>query len=156
MKISVDEAKKLYPTAPDWLKEKLDDEFGAETFQAKAYEEIKTFEDACAQLGIDPLTVCNPADTTDEAAYKKLKVVVKAVNNGWQPDWNKTDQRKWWPWFRLSSGFGFSVSDFDCVSADSGVGSRLCFQTEEKSDYTAKQFIELYKDFITIQPESNE
>lgn len=156
MKISVDEAKQLYPTAPDWLKEKLDDEFGAETFQPKAYEEIKTFEDACAKLGIDPLMVCNTTDTTDEAAYKKLKVVIKAINEGWTPDWSTTDQRKWYPWFRLSSGFGFSGSHYGYGLADTGVGSRLCFQTEEKSNYAANQFIDLYEEFITIKPATNE
>ncbi|MEI7424468.1 MAG: hypothetical protein WCK18_20370, partial [Prolixibacteraceae bacterium] len=66
------------------------------------------------------------------------------------PDWNNTDQRKWWPYFNLSSGFGFSYSFFGYGYASTFVGSRLCFETSEKSNYAANQFIDLYKEFLTI------
>jgi hypothetical protein len=149
MKISVDEAKTLYPAAPDWPKEKLDEEFGAETFQPKDYEEIKTFEDACYKLGYDPGSITTENDTPDEAAYKKLKVVVKAINNGWLPDWSNGSQYKYYPWFRvLSSGFGFSHSGYDYGHTTSTVGSRLCTDSIEKALYIATQFEELYKDYF--------
>jgi hypothetical protein len=151
MEITKIEAKKIYPDAPDWLKEKLENEFGTEFFQPTDFEEIKTFEDACAKLGVDPLTVTNEADTADEKAYKKLKVIVKAINNGWQPDWNNTDQRKYRPWFRLSSGFGFSLTFCSYDDSITGVGSRLCFESEEKCAYTATQFLSLYEKFLTVK-----
>jgi hypothetical protein len=49
----------------------------------------------------------------------------------------------------LSSGFGFSGSCFGFVLTSAGVGSRLCFETEEKAGYSGTQFIGIWKVFIT-------
>lgn len=143
-------AKKIYPDSPDWFKEVLEENFGKELFKKRTFEDIRTFEDACEELGIDPQTVTNENDTPDEAAYKKLKIVIKATNQGWTPDWNNSNQYKWWPYFNLSSGSGFSHTSSYCCYEYSAVGSRLCFESEAKSNYAAKQFNELYKQFFTI------
>ena len=150
MEINKQTAKRMFPDAPEWLKKQLIEEFGESTFIAKDFETIKTFEDACRKLSLDPESVTTSADTSDEAAYKKLKVVIKAVNGSWIPDWNNDGQRKWYPWFNLYSGFGFSASTYDWASTATGVGSRLCFETEEQCTYTANQFIDLYREFLTI------
>jgi len=147
--IEKQEAKRIYVESPDWFKLKLVEAFGEECFKEKGFESIKTFEDACAVLGINPGLVFNRADTPDEFAYKKLKVIIKAINEGWIPDWSNRDQYKYYPWFEvLSSGFGFSDSDYDYASTFTAVGSRLCFESREKSDYAAKQFIDIYKSFL--------
>ncbi len=117
----------------------------------KIIDKIKTFEDACKEAGITEDQVFSTTDTPDEKAFKKLKLIIKVINEGWVPDWNNLSQRKWFPWFRLSSGFGFSHSFFFYVISDSGVGSRLCFETEEKCDYVASQFLEIYEEFITFK-----
>jgi hypothetical protein len=150
LEITKEKARKLYPTAPDWLKEELVSAFGEEYFKPKTFENFKTFEDACKQLGLNPDEVITGNDTSDEVAYKKLKIIAIAINEGWIPDWNNDNQKKWWPWFNLSSGFGFSHSYYDCTRTFATVGSRLCFETQEKSDYAAQQFIEIYKEFLTI------
>jgi len=143
-------AKQLYPVVPDWFQKVLSDTFGTELFKKKTFEDIKTFEDACEELGIDPETVTHKNDTPDEAAYKKLKIVIKAINKDWVPDWNDKSQRKWWPYFNLSSGSGFSDSASSFYYGLTYVGSRLCFESEAKSNYAATQFNELYKQFFTI------
>lgn len=148
--IEKQEAKMLYPEAPEWMKKKLIEEFGEEITKQNDFENIKTFEDACKVIGIKPESVCSKTDLPDEAAYKKLKVIAKAVNGGWMPDWNNTNQQKWFPWFKLSSGFGFSLSYYYYGYTYTNAGSRLCFESEEKSTYCAQQFIDLYKEFITI------
>jgi hypothetical protein len=114
------------------------------------FTDIRSFEDACKALDIDPDSVCSDVDTSDEVAYKQLKKIVQAINQGWTPDWSNTNQRKWYPWFNLSSGFGFDVSDFDFVYSNAGVGSRLCFESEEKADYAGRQFLEIYRQFMTV------
>lgn len=148
-------AKKLYASAPDWFKAELENEFGADYFRPKDFKSIKTFANACTEVGtteeefnerIKPLGLAN-----DTLAYEKLKIVAKAINNGWQPDWTNTNQRKWWPWFNLSSGFGFSGSGYVYGHSGTNVGSRLCYESEAKSDYAAKQFIDLYEELITIK-----
>ena len=150
MELTKEKAKKLHPSMPDWFKEELEEAFGKESFRKLNWKDIKTFEDACKALDIDPDAVCCDVDTSDEVAYKMLKVIVLAINNGWKPDWSNTNQRKWYPWFNLSSGFGFDASDYVYDYSITYVGSRLCFESEEKSDYAGKQFLEIYRQFMTI------
>jgi len=150
MEINKQTAKRIYPEQPQWFKDQLVEEFGEETFREESFEKIKTFELACEATKVDPASVFNDKDLPDEIAYKKLKVITRAVNQGWVPDWNNTNQCKWWPWFNLSSGFGFSGSYFGFGHTLTDIGSRLCFESEEKSDFVANQFIDLYKDLLTI------
>ena len=110
------------------------------------WQDIKTLEDACGVLGIKPPS---EIEDPDIVAYQKLKIIIRAINQGWTPDWNDSNQYKYWPWFVLSSGFGFSYSFYSYDYADTSVGSRLCFESREKSDYTAQQFLDLYKQFLT-------
>lgn len=116
----------------------------------KSFDEILTFEEACEVLDIDPDSAISDTDTTDEAAYKKLKVVSKAINQEWTPDWSNTNQKKWFPYFNLSSGFGFSGTDYNYVYTHAAVGSRLCFESEAKAKHAGTEFLQLYKEFLTI------
>lgn len=150
MELTKAKAKKLYSDAPEWFKTELEEKFGKETFVENEFEKIKTVEDACKVLGINMGDVISEKDSADEIAYKMLKVVRNAVTKNWIPDWNNSNQPKWFPVFRLSSGFGFSYSHCDFTHTSTHVGSRLCFQTEEQSNYVANQFTELYKDLLTI------
>jgi hypothetical protein len=121
------------------------------TKKAFDFRTIKTFEDACKKLGLDPLSL--PALTGEFlkpiiAAYK-LMVIYKAVNDGWVPDWGNDNQNKYYPWFWvLSSGFGFSASDFHFGYARTDVGSRLCTNTSEKARYMAEQFENEYREYF--------
>jgi hypothetical protein len=148
LKIEKATAKKIFPTSPDWFKTVLTDSFGVETFKKKSFKDIKTFEDACEELNIAPIFI--DTNELDEIAYKKLKIIAAAINSGWVPDWENENQYKYYPYFKMSSGFGFSTSGYDCDYSDTGVGSRLCFETKEKAIHAGTQFTELYKDFLTI------
>lgn len=150
LKLKRSEVKRLHKESTEWGQKVLEESAGEEFFKKRNFDDIKTFEDACEELGIDPETVTQENDTPDEVAYKKLKIVVAAINQGWVPDWDNKSQYKYWPWFNLSSGSGFSSSDSVCYCTLTGVGSRLCFESEAKSNYAAKQFSELYKQFLTI------
>lgn len=139
-------AKRLYKNVPEWFQDILKSTFGKEVFSGKITERIKTFEDACEELGIKPGDVFNSQDDFDDIARKKLKVIAKALNEGWFPDWDNSSERKWYPWFNLSSsGFGFVVSVYVYTDSLANCGSRLCFKTEELSNYFGRQFIELHK-----------
>jgi hypothetical protein len=124
-----------------------------ETFD---YKTIKSFEDACKKLNEDPTLLPVVSLLSEEfrkaiIAYYKLVIIFKAINNGWVPDWSKYSQCKYYPWFRiLSSGFGFAYSYYYLADMYSVAGSRLCFSSKEMSDYAGKQFLELYKEFLTI------
>jgi hypothetical protein len=153
MEIDKQTAKRLYDESPDWFQNQLKREFGEDLFKKREYENIKTFEDACRYCGTTEaefnkkLTdLCLDADTI---SFEKLKIVNRAINQGWAPDYTNTNQRKWFPYFVLSSGFGFSDSNYYCDRTAASVGSRLCFETEEQASYSGRQFIDLWRAFIT-------
>ena len=123
------------------------------------YKSIKSFEDACAKLALDPSTLPEVSLLPEEMRKAivnvyKLFVIFKAINNGWIPNWNDSNQHKYFPWFRiqaspaLSSGFGFSGSYCSYVDSISCVGSRLCTDSPEKAIYIAETFHDEYKEFI--------
>jgi len=114
------------------------------------YKSIKTFEDACERLGIDSDDVYNiNVDTKDEIAYKKLKVIYKAINNEWVPDFTDSNQKKWYPYFRvLSSGVASSVAVYCYDFADTYVGVRLCTYSENVAIYIGRTFTTEYEDFL--------
>ena len=74
-------------------------------------ERIKTFEDACNELGEENVLVQayrtaefntsgNQSDVSDVVAYLKLRVIAEALNEGWKPKFTK-DEYRWYPWFYL-------------------------------------------------------
>lgn len=151
MELTKTTAKKLFNESPDWFKKELEKEFGEETFLKINFKDIKTFADACEALGlpIDETVHILPDDSIDEQAYKKLKIINRAINQDWTPDWNNSNQYKWWPYFNLSSGFGFSDTFYYYDLTGTRVGSRLCFESKEKAEYAGKQFLSIYKEFLT-------
>ena len=67
-------------------------------------ERIKTFEDACNELGNDHPMVLAYRDTNDNmpdiTAYMKLRIITAALNEGWEPQFTR-DEWRWYPWFYL-------------------------------------------------------
>ena len=127
-------------------------------------ERVKTFEDVCEELGIDPES-CLPykepksgdlyslsADQLATNAFVKVSLIAKALNEGWFPNWDDSNEYKYYPWFdmRDSSGSGFSYSNYFYSYAIPNVGSRLCFKSRELCEYAAKQFEQVYKQLFTL------
>ena len=118
-------------------------------------DRVKSFEDACQELGyggtvsIEVPKVLD-GDKDSIGAYAKLIIIVRALNEGWTPDWNDTNEYKYYPWMEYKSGVGFSCLDFVNSFSGSGVGSRLCFKTRELAEYAAKQFQDLYNEFFNL------
>ena len=133
------------------------------TMKAKFdFKSIKTFEDACAKQGIDPLqlpdmSMIDPGMGKALIAAYKLFVIFKAINDGWAPNWNNAREYKYFPWFYVAAdaarpgGFGFSGSFFDLWITSTICGSRLCTDTSEKAMYIANTFKDLYIDFMLIR-----
>ena len=112
---------------------------------------IKTFEDACCVAGVNPIDVLSFRDTKDEIAYKKLKIIVRALNERWIPDWENEDERKFYPYFKMGgSSFGFANAGCGSWNAFSAAGSRLCFKSEKLAKYAGGQFEDIYKDYLII------
>ena len=120
------------------------------------YTIIKSFEDACKRLNIDPLELPTVPRAMDRLTGRiiadyKLCIIFEAINNGWTPDWSKPSQYKYYPWYPvLSSGFGFDYSGYDYGYSTTSVGSRLCTDTAKKALYIAETFIKDYEQYLLI------
>lgn len=146
--------------------ERLAEKLGVETTVMQAVKtvtpkditkRVKTYADACAVLGIDPINeevFTKLGFTKDEIAYRKLKTIIEALNEGWRPDWSDSSDYKYWPWFIYnpsSAGFGFAYSYHSPSNTYTHIGSRLCFKTRELAAYAGRQFEDLYNDFFLIK-----
>ena len=152
-------------------------------------ERIKTFEDAREALGDEhPLVkeywgVVNvDLDITqDLIAYLKLRIIVAALNEGWEPKFTE-DEYRYFPLFYFYTKEEYDKLDYEekgsCVilsgnSAGSYVGfvgfneyydasglsthigSRLVFRTIELAAYAGRQFTEEWADFM-FKPRTGE
>lgn len=95
----------------------LESLFGIDFFKPKDItERIKTFEDACRELGKSHPLVCqyNAIDDVDTNlnAYLKLRIICAALNEGWEPQVTE-DEWRWYPWF-----YQYTQSELDDMSSE--------------------------------------
>ncbi|MBR4552870.1 MAG: hypothetical protein IKO20_04020 [Bacteroidaceae bacterium] len=153
-------------------------------------ERIKTFEDAMAALGESHPLVIQLYDNfleeggdgvKDIVAYLKLRIIVAALNEGWEPKFTK-DERRYFPWFKLYTqedydelddeekarvvyrgsygayaygGVSYAYAGHDASNSNANVGSRLALRTRELAAYAGRQFIEEWADFV-FKPQNGE
>ena len=110
-KISIQKENVLnaYKQASKEQKALLENMFGKDVFNPKdIIERVKTFEDACEELGEDHQYVkayrewmrISYADCKDITAYLKLRIICAALNDGWKPT-NSDGECRYYPWFYI-------------------------------------------------------
>ena len=122
-------------------------------------ERIKTIEDACNELGEDDedvkaLRVIENLDVPKHIISQLQSIIiVKALNEGWIPDWSNNNQYKYFPYFYMenSSAGGFVFGDYVLWYTSAAVGSRLCLKSRELAEYAGKQFKEIYEEYFVIK-----
>lgn len=153
--------------AQDTVKKLTEDEGNGSIFdyfyKEEDYEEItdrvKTYEDACKVLGVEPINEQNAKAQgfrSDEIARRKLETIAAALNEGWKPDWNNTDQYKYYPYFYIqenakgkgSAGLSCAIAYFAAAYAAAYFGSRLCFYASRLARYAGNQFTDLYEQIL--------
>ena len=118
------------------------------------YKKIKSYEAACKALGLKPISdeVFNAFQKEDRktmAAYHKLAVITRAINEGWQPDWSNRDERKYEPFmYTNSAGLACATTYYAPSASGTSIGSRLCFRDYERATFAVETFGELYKDYF--------
>jgi hypothetical protein len=165
LKLDEKQAVKLYPNAAPEFKALLESKFGIELFNKKITDRIKSMSDVYEALGIDEDEFENDREyraekmaefakkigmqdediSEDEPCFLirdfNIYALAYVLNEEWIPDYSNTNERKWYPYFSLSSGFVFSDS-----AASSGF--RLCFKSEELANYAGKNFTKYFKKYI--------
>lgn len=153
--------------AQDTVKKLTEDEGNGSIFdyfyKEEDFEEItdrvKTYEDACKVLGVEPINEQNAKAQgfrPDEIARRKLETIAAALNEGWKPDWNNTDQYKYYPYFYIqenakgkgSAGLSFASTYYAASATHADVGSRLCFYDSRLARYAGNQFTDLYEQIL--------
>lgn len=119
---------------------------------------VESYEEACERVGVEPLTeerIKALELRPDEVARKKLEVIAAALNDGWSPDWNDTNQYKYYPYFYIeprkhgaSAGLSCTYTYSAASNTSASIGSRLCFNDPETARYAGKQFTELYEQLL--------
>ena len=110
-KISIQKENVLtaYKQASEEQKALLENMFGKDMFKPKDIKErVKTFEDACEELGEDHQYVkayrewmrISYADCKDITAYLKLRIICAALNEGWKHTFDGSRCR-YYPWFEI-------------------------------------------------------
>lgn len=153
--------------AQDTVKKLTEDEGNGSIFdyfyKEEDYEEItvrvKTYEDACKVLGVEPINEQNAKAQgfrSDEIARRKLETIAAALNEGWKPDWNNTDQYKYYPYFYIqenakgkgSAGLSYASAYHSAATTFALIGSRLCFYASRLARYAGNQFTDLYEQIL--------
>src|SRR5574344_2041424 len=132
---------------------------------------VKSYEDACRELGIKPINTRVSNQVGDlilddnTIAYIKLRTIVDALNEGWEPQFTE-DEWRYYPWFYLYTqaeldgmgdgekqerrmidtaeyvteyaGFGCAYSIYAPSSTVVNFGSRLCLRSRELAVYCGK------------------
>ena len=118
MEINIENAKAAFNTADESVKQvllallpELKEETAQKADNRPITERVKTFEDACRELGADHPFVLAYQNTNlrdpevaeenrDILAYMKLRIIAAALNEGWEPQFTE-DEWRWYPWFTL-------------------------------------------------------
>lgn len=141
-------------------------------------ERIKTFEDAVAELSNRAMNgdkdarkllgewnrITSPVDSKDLLAYIKLRIIIKVLNEGWEPKFDE-NERRYYPWFRLKTsrvvgrgsnnenanyGLVYAGVYYASLGSDTDCGPRLAFKSKELAEYAGKQFVEIYEEYCLI------
>lgn len=178
---------KVYRQAESEQKKLLENMFGKETFAINfnVMKRVQTFQDACSELGYthpmvqayDDLMENCGENEADILAYLQLRIIVAALNEGWQPQYTD-DEVRWYPWFFLytkeeyeeldekdksrcvlrsghysnaNSGLAFAFAYYASSYSNTYYGGRLAFRSEELAAYAGRQFKEIYAEYFLFK-----
>lgn len=176
--IAQDKLQELYKILthyPCIAKEQVDYEmckvFGKRTLKKPidVTERVKTFEDACHELGDNHYLVrqycsISQKDTTLDA-FLKLRIICAALNEGWRPEYGY-NEAIFYPMFDglkenkigsicINRGkyhfFRFWKSDDSPTVPSMHYSSTLYLKCRELSDYCGEQFKEIWSDYLLGQ-----
>ena len=83
-------------------------------------------------------------DVSEFAKAQEIeRMIVNFYNKGEQPDWDNSNQCKYYPYFRLDKNFSFNY--YNIWSSNSYVSARLCFLRKEDLLEAVEVFKEQYE-----------
>lgn len=157
IEVKRDDLRELYQVLTNYpaiSKEQVQNEmhkvFGEDTFKPKdIMERVKTFEDACRELGEEHPFVRsyngytnniheNNKNDTDILAYLKLRIICAALNEGWEPQFTE-DEWRYYPWFWL-----YTQKEINDMDEDEKTDRRLMSTGEYQTGHAGLAFAASY------------
>jgi hypothetical protein len=157
--LTIDDATalRIYPNAPAELKAMLEDTYSKEFFAGDITDRIKTFEDACEYNNTNPKASRFVVGTRNQIYQERVAEIVKALNEGWVPNYDNSSEYKYSPIFYLNApGFRFDGSDYVCSDTYSAGGSRFALKSMKLSNYAGTQFVKEYEMWLTAEKENTD
>jgi hypothetical protein len=157
LEVSVDQSliETAYKEADSKQKKWLEKHFSLDFFNMKkSFLKFKTFQNVLESVGesLDSFNNRTQFDSISEKAFKKLKLIAKVLNEGWQPDFSNDSQQKWYIWWVFDkSKKVFVLSGCGYDSAFSSVGSHLSLKSQDIATYFATQFEDVWNEFLLIE-----
>ena len=113
IEVKVEDIKRVFDEANDNVRNCILNLFPQIKEDLQITDRVKTFEDACRELGKDhPFVLAyqntnlrDPEvadDNKDVLAYLKLRIITAALNEGWTPQLVE-DERRYYPFFHICS-----------------------------------------------------
>lgn len=138
-------------TASD--KKSLEEAFGVTFFKSKITDIIKSLEDIYIYLDINRELVIpfkNPSTKQERSinAMFDIQNISKVLNGNWVPDWENTDEYKYYPYFKKQELSGWVVDGYHFGSYTAVLCFGYYFKTEKLALFAGKTFIETYIDYL--------
>lgn len=127
-------------------------------FNKKITDRINGLDDVLSINGIDRhkrmVLWATLQDIPHLMYFDQACLIAEAYNEGWTPDWDNTNEYKYYAWWYMNkgaSGSAFRFGSCNFGSHASTVGSRLVFRTEELARDAAKKFKDVYEGYMVIK-----
>jgi F0F1-type ATP synthase beta subunit len=117
-------------------------------------ERVNDYNDILTILGTDESKDVIVLDKFTEEDMNVVKAFIQKVRISKVYNEGKRftkDDRRYYNWYDVSSGFGFGDAVFDRANATTLSASRLCFNSSEKSRDAAKKFWYIDEAFIDLK-----
>lgn len=121
------------------------DQIDAQRNKITNFKQVKSYEIACNVLGIEH----NPLSSN---VSSKIKTIARAINSLIDkdtnfPNWGKTSQYKYFPYFEYTTGLGWCF-DSSYYRSDLSHAQVAFLKTEEASNFIGTEFIGLYTELL--------
>ncbi len=98
------------------------------------------------QLTIEDFSFLPEDQRKKTLAFHKIQNIIKLFNEGWKPDFNNANQRKYYPYFvKNASGWVLFSSYYRSSYSFDEVGF---YQDEDTSNHCARLFLPIYNEYL--------
>lgn len=146
LKLEITKAQEAYKNGSEEQKKLLINLYGKENFLLDIKERVTDYESACEVTGRTPLKLSDfdIFAKKDRKRYwnrHQLTVITEALNEGWEPDFDKSDYKYYNYFYKDNGSFSSSV---DVYFSTASVGSDLVFKNNDLADYARTKFTKTY------------